>query len=87
MTDTEAKRVQPESCDTSAQDAFTRLLARPLNPTGNAVAGSENANRFGERHSGSGRFDAREAVFGAERVCLPALVGKTKGSGQRHQPD
>ena len=87
VTATEAERVQPESKDAPAHDAFTRLL-RDLNPM---------PKRFGQE--ARTQIDLTSGILvlddstlekpysQIQRSCLPALVGQTKRSRLWHQFD
>jgi hypothetical protein len=84
VTATEAERVQPESKNAPAHDAFTRLLAR-LEPDAEALW--EEAKTQIDLQSGILVLDdstLSETLFGEKRSRLPALVGQAESRRQRN---
>jgi len=81
VTATEAERVQPESKNAPAHDAFTRLLQR-LEPDAETLF--QEAKTQIDFNKGILVLDdstLSETLFGEKRPCLSPLVGKAKRSG------
>ena len=87
VTATEAERVQPESRNAPAHDAFTRLLQR-LEPDPETLW--TEAQTQIDLNTGILVLDDRgsgKTVLAVQRLALSALVGQATGGGRGHQFD